>query len=75
MSSTKLKSELPLRQLPSGARRAAEKATARSGEVARGQFARTFANVLSGRFGGRWAVEWGQDEVPFGTPSSDPGDQ
>jgi hypothetical protein len=25
---------------------------------ARQRFARTFADVLSGRFGGRWAVEW-----------------
>lgn len=25
---------------------------------AREQFARTFADVLSGRFGGRWSVEW-----------------
>jgi hypothetical protein len=25
---------------------------------ARERFARTFADVLSGRFGGRWAVEW-----------------
>lgn len=28
------------------------------GNVARSQFARTFADVLSGRFGGRWDVEW-----------------
>lgn len=27
-------------------------------EEARDRFARTFADVLSGRFGGRWAVEW-----------------
>lgn len=27
-------------------------------EAARSQFARTFADVLSGRFGGRWVVEW-----------------
>lgn len=26
--------------------------------AAREQFARTFADVLSGRFGGRWTVEW-----------------
>lgn len=25
---------------------------------ARERFARTFADVLSGRFGGRWSVEW-----------------
>lgn len=29
-----------------------------STKVAREQFARTFADVLSGRFGGRWSVEW-----------------
>lgn len=27
-------------------------------EVARERFARAFADVLSGRFGGRWSVEW-----------------
>lgn len=26
--------------------------------AAREQFARTFADVMSGRFGGRWTVEW-----------------
>lgn len=32
---------------------------------ARERFARTFADVLSGRFGGRWAVEWeGADRSP-----------
>lgn len=28
------------------------------GEEARERFARTFADVLSGRFGGSWSVEW-----------------
>lgn len=33
---------------------------------ARERFARTFADVLSGRFGGRWAVEWeGADRSPL----------
>lgn len=41
MSATKSLSGLLLRQLPPGARRAAEKAGARSSQVARGQFART----------------------------------
>ena len=32
---------------------------------ARERFARTFADVLSGRFGGRWTVEWeGTDRPP-----------
>jgi hypothetical protein len=31
---------------------------AESGATARSQFARTFADVLSGRFGGSWSVEW-----------------
>lgn len=35
---------------------------------ARERFARTFADVLSGRFGGRWAVEWeGADHSPSGS--------
>jgi hypothetical protein len=32
--------------------------SARTNELARGQFARTFADVLSQRYGGRWSVEW-----------------
>ncbi len=36
------------------------------GEEARERFARTFADVLSGRFGGSWAVEWeGSDRAPL----------
>lgn len=47
------------RQLPAGAKKVVpEKAAERCGKVARGQFSRTFAAVLSGRFGGRWDVEW-----------------
>ena len=39
------------------------------GQEARERFARTFADVLSGRFGGSWAVEWeGANRVP---PDSD----
>jgi hypothetical protein len=30
--------------------------------TARSQFARTFEDVLSGRFGGRWSVEWNRGE-------------
>lgn len=28
------------------------------GQAARSQFARTFADVLAGRFGGSWSVDW-----------------
>jgi len=59
MSATKKRSGLPLRRLPASARTAAaKKAAERSPDVARSQFSRTFADVLSGRFGGRWSVEW-----------------
>ena len=35
---------------------------------ARERFARTFADVLSGRFGGRWSVEWkGADRAALPT--------
>jgi hypothetical protein len=35
-------------------------------DEARERFARTFADVLSGRFGGRWTVEWeGADRPPL----------
>lgn len=30
----------------------------RTNELARAQFARTFADILSRRYGGRWSVEW-----------------
>lgn len=33
-------------------------------QEARERFARTFADVLSVRFGGRWAVEWQDAERP-----------
>lgn len=59
MSATRKRHGLEVRQLPESARRlAAEKAAKRDAYVARAQFSRTFADVLSGRFGGRWSVEW-----------------
>jgi hypothetical protein len=60
MSATEKRSGPVLRKLPASARRAmANKAAAvHAGEVARDQFARTFEDVLSNRFGGRWSVEW-----------------
>jgi hypothetical protein len=36
--------------------------------LAREQFARTFADVLSGRFGGRWSVEWKGADRPASPP-------
>ncbi len=58
-----------LRQLPASARTApAEKAAERREQFAREQFARTFADVLSGRFGGRWAVEWQAADRPAPPP-------
>lgn len=67
MSATEERIGPALRQLPASARQAmADKVAARSGQVARDQFARTFADVLSGRFGGRWSVEWkGADRPPL----------
>jgi hypothetical protein len=59
MSVSEKRRGLALRRLPPNARRAvADKTAERSAEVARLQFSRTFADVLSGRFGGRWSVEW-----------------
>lgn len=68
MKFTEKSARLELRRLPPSARKAvAEKAIERRGDVARSQFSRTFADVLSGRFGGRWSVEWkragGSDEA------------
>lgn len=63
MSVTERRRGLALRRLPSSARTAAAGKTAeRNAEVARSQFSRTFADVLSGRFGGRWSVEWGESK-------------
>lgn len=60
MSATQKHRGLELRQLPASARKAtAEKAAAKSAWAARAQFSRVFADVLSGRFGGNWSVEWG----------------
>lgn len=59
MSTTEQRSLPTLRRLPASARKAAaEKAAERNARTARAQFSRTFADVLSGRFGGRWDVEW-----------------
>lgn len=59
MRATGERSHPALRRLPASAREAAiEKAATQNGHPARAQFARTFADVLSGRFGGRWSVEW-----------------
>lgn len=59
MRTTEVQTGLALRQLPASARGAVtEKAAERSGQVARDQFARTFADVLSRRYGGHWSVEW-----------------
>ena len=59
MRATEERSRLALRRLPASAKEAAAaKETSRAGRVARSQFARTFADVLAGRFGGRWSVEW-----------------
>ncbi len=67
MSATEERIGPALRQLPASARRAvAEKAAERSGQIARDQFARTFADVLSGRFGGQWSVEWERADGSWG---------
>lgn len=59
MSATQEHRELELRRLPASARKAAaDKAAERNAQVARSQFSRAFADVLSGRFGGRWSVKW-----------------
>jgi hypothetical protein len=59
MSVTERSSRMELRRLPPSAKQAMAGKTVRlSAEVARSQFSRTFADVLSGRFGGRWSVEW-----------------
>lgn len=66
MNATQGRTSPMLRRLPAGARQAlADKAVARSSQVARDQFARTFADVLSGRFGGRWSVEWKGADRPL----------
>lgn len=49
-----------------GAKRRRAVRPAGSTEEARERFARTFADVMSGRFGGRWTVEWeGGDRFPL----------
>lgn len=72
MSATEERTGPVLRQLPASAKKAmADKIAARSATVARDQFARTFADVLSGRFGGRWSVEWRRTEASFDRSVSD----
>jgi hypothetical protein len=70
MSRTKVRGQLGVRQLPATAREAvAEKAAERRvKELARSQFSRTFADVLSGRFGGRWSVEWKRADRSASSP-------
>ena len=56
---TSKRGRVNLRRLPAAARQAAAgKASSRSAALARSRFDRTFADVLSGRFGGSWSVEW-----------------
>lgn len=56
---TSKRDRVTLRRLPAAARQpAAGKASGRSTALARSRFDRTFADVLSGRFGGSWSVEW-----------------
>ena len=63
MSVTENRRGLTLKRLPPSARTvAAGKMAERSAEVARSQFSRAFADVLSGRFGGRWSVEWQRED-------------
>jgi hypothetical protein len=65
MSATARRGRTEVRQLPASARQAAAvKVGERGGQVARSRFALTFADVLSGRFGGRWSVEWGAADRP-----------
>jgi hypothetical protein len=70
MSTTGTRRELELRLLPAAARKAAAEKAAerRTSELARAQFSRTFADVLSGRFGGRWSVEWKRADRPASSP-------
>jgi hypothetical protein len=69
MNRTETRGQLELRRLPTAARKAAAEKAAerRTSEFARSQFSRTFADVLSGRFGGRWSVEWKRPGDPSAT--------
>lgn len=68
MSPTREKLRGPLRRVPLNGRSLGGRGAA-EGQLAREQFARTFADVLSGRFGGRWDVEWeGSDRPPLPAP-------
>lgn len=58
-TSTRKRGRVTLRRLPADARQAAAgKASSRSAALARSRFDQTFADVLAGRFGGSWSVEW-----------------
>lgn len=62
---TSKRGRVTVRRLPATARQAAAgKASSRSATLARSRFDRTFADVLSGRFGGRWSVEWQAKDRP-----------
>lgn len=55
-------------RIEGGAKRRRPVRPAGGTEEARERFARTFADVMSGRFGGRWTVEWeGSDPSPLGS--------
>jgi hypothetical protein len=76
MSNVTQGTAVELRHLPAGARRAAAtKSASPSSQLARRQFSRTFADVLSGRFGGRWSVEWPGSKRPVGGGDSAHGNQ
>ena len=65
MSATEKRSGLEMRRLPASAKKAAaEKAAERGASIARSQFSRTFADVLSGHLGGSWSVEWKRSDRP-----------
>jgi hypothetical protein len=56
---TSKRGRVTVRRLPAAARQAAAgKASGRSAALARSRFDRTFADVLTGRFGGSWTVQW-----------------
>lgn len=72
MSTKAKRGRTELRRLPASARQAAAaKAAERADQVARSRFALTFADVLSGRFGGRWSVEWKRSDLPSTPPDGD----
>jgi hypothetical protein len=70
MNRTETRGQLELRQLPAAARKAAAEKVAerKTSQLARSQFSRTFADVLSGRLGGRWSVEWKRADRSASSP-------